>query len=58
MRRRIVAGNWKMNGSKDLVKQLVGAICEQSGNVGKDVEVVIIPERLLAGPVSLEQCWA
>ena len=40
MRRRIVAGNWKMNGSKDLVKQLVGAVCEQSGNVGKDVEVV------------------
>ena len=49
MRRRIVAGNWKMNGSKDLVKQLVGAICEQSGNVGKDVEVVIIPPAIYLG---------
>lgn len=52
MRRRIVAGNWKMNGSKDLVKQLVGAVCEQSGNVGKDVEVVIIPPAIYLGQVA------
>ncbi|HAC27544.1 MAG TPA: triose-phosphate isomerase, partial [Marinobacter hydrocarbonoclasticus] len=41
-----------MNGSKDLVKQLVGAVCEQSGNVGKDVEVVIIPPAIYLGQVA------
>ena len=52
MRRKIVAGNWKMNGSKDLVKQLVGAVREQSGSVGEDVEVVVVPPAIYLGQVA------
>ncbi|WP_029652314.1 triose-phosphate isomerase [Marinobacter daepoensis] len=51
MRRRIVAGNWKMNGSKDLVKQLVGAIREQAGSVGGEIEVVVIPPAIYLSQV-------
>ncbi|PSF08183.1 triose-phosphate isomerase [Marinobacter fuscus] len=41
MRRKIVAGNWKMHGSKGLVRDLVGAI---SGQVGSgSLDVVIFP---------------
>ena len=43
MRRKIVAGNWKMNGSKDLVQQLVGVICDHAGSLDTGAEVVIIP---------------
>lgn len=43
MRRKIVAGNWKMNGSKDLVQQLVGVICDHAGSLDAGAEVVIIP---------------
>lgn len=50
MRRRIVAGNWKMNGSKDLVQQLVGDIREQVADLDEAVkstlDVVIIPPAL------------
>ncbi|MGC8120838.1 triose-phosphate isomerase [Marinobacter sp. VGCF2001] len=50
MRRKIVAGNWKMNGSKDLVKRLVGSISEQSGSGG--VEVVIVPPAIYLSEVA------
>src|SRR5690554_1019920 len=43
MRRKIVAGNWKMNESKDLVQQLVGVICDHAGSLDTGAEVVIIP---------------
>ncbi|MEP3561394.1 MAG: triose-phosphate isomerase [Marinobacter sp.] len=43
MRRKIVAGNWKMNGSKDLVQQLVGVICDRAVGLDDAAEVVVIP---------------
>ena len=43
MRRKIVAGNWKMNGSKDLSEKLVGYVRSEAGSLENDVEVVIIP---------------
>ncbi len=55
MRRRIVAGNWKMNGSKDLVQQLVGDIREHVADLDEAVkstlDVVIIPPALYADSV-------
>ncbi|RBP33423.1 triosephosphate isomerase [Marinobacter pelagius] len=46
MRRKIVAGNWKMNGSADLAKQLVGYVRAEAGTLDNGVEVVIIPPAL------------
>jgi len=46
MRRRIVAGNWKMNGSADLVDSLVPTVREAVGGLGNGVEVVIVPPAL------------
>eukprot|EP00730_Choanoeca_flexa_P017393 TRINITY_DN8374_c0_g1_i5.p1 TRINITY_DN8374_c0_g1~~TRINITY_DN8374_c0_g1_i5.p1 ORF type:complete len:113 (+),score=25.27 TRINITY_DN8374_c0_g1_i5:30-341(+) len=40
-RRFFVGGNWKLNGSKESIKELVGAWKEQ--NVDKSVEIVIAP---------------
>src|SRR5690554_7171974 len=54
MRRRIVAGNWKMNGSKDLVQQLVGPVREQAGRLDNGAEVVIIPPALYVSAVQAE----
>mgnify|MGYP000542486144 CR=1 FL=1 len=51
MRRKIVAGNWKMNGSKDLVQQLVGQVREQVASLDARVEVVIIPPALYVDSV-------
>src|SRR5690554_1042516 len=51
MRRRIVAGNWKMNGSKDLSEKLVGYVRSQAGSLDNGVEVVIIPPALYVGDV-------
>ncbi len=55
MRRRIVAGNWKMNGSKDLVQQLVGDIREHVADLDEAVkstlDVVIIPPALYVDSV-------
>ncbi|WP_144820480.1 triose-phosphate isomerase [Marinobacter piscensis] len=51
MRRRIVAGNWKMNGSKDLAKELVGYVRSETGSLDNGVEVVIIPPALYVGDV-------
>ena len=61
MRRRIVAGNWKMNGSKDLVQQLVGDIREQVAGlesaVKSTLDVVIIPPALYVDSV-VSRCGA
>lgn len=46
MRRRIVAGNWKMNGSQELVGTLVTGICSGVSSLENRVEVVIIPPAL------------
>lgn len=52
MRRRIVAGNWKMNGSQSLVKQLVGTISSaQADSFDSAVEVVVIPPALYVSQV-------
>jgi len=51
MRRKIVAGNWKMNGSKDLVSSLVGQVRSELASLDKGVEVVIIPPALFVGDV-------
>ncbi|WP_152439079.1 MULTISPECIES: triose-phosphate isomerase [unclassified Marinobacter] len=51
MRRKIVAGNWKMNGSKDLVQQLVGQVREQVASLDARVEVVVIPPALYVDSV-------
>ncbi len=57
MRRKIVAGNWKMNGSKDLAQELVGYVRSEirSGGNGaegtKGVEVVVIPPAIYVSDV-------
>jgi triosephosphate isomerase len=52
MRRRIVAANWKMNGSLDLVNTLVGSMPNELAALDKDVEVVIIPPALYVAHVA------
>ncbi|MBL3555623.1 MULTISPECIES: triose-phosphate isomerase [Marinobacter] len=51
MRRKIVAGNWKMNGSKDLVSSLVGQVWSELASLDNGVEAVIIPPALFVGDV-------
>ncbi len=51
MRRNIVAANWKMNGSRDLVESLVGGVKAGVTELDKDVEVVIIPPALYVSDV-------
>ena len=51
MRRKIVAGNWKMNGSKDLSEELVGYIRSEAGALDNGVEVVVIPPAIYVGDV-------
>lgn len=46
MPRKIVAANWKMNGSLDLVKELTGEIKAQLATLDNGVQVVIIPPAL------------
>ena len=46
MRRKIVAGNWKMNGSTDLVQQLMGALRESLGSSQQGPDVVVFPPAL------------
>lgn len=46
MRRKIVAGNWKMNGSEDLVRNLVNDVSNGMASLENCVEVVIIPPAL------------
>lgn len=49
MRRRIVAGNWKMNGSQNLVAELVGPVARQVRELG--IEVVVFPPALYVSEV-------
>jgi triosephosphate isomerase len=46
MRRKIVAGNWKMNGSLDLVRNLVSDVKARLSGLDNGVEAVIIPPAL------------
>lgn len=46
MRRKIVAGNWKMNGSRALVQQLTSRIGSEMASLENGVGVVIIPPAL------------
>lgn len=46
MRRKIVAANWKMNGSKDLAQTLVSDVRSQAASLDNGVEVVIIPPAI------------
>ncbi|QSP95048.1 triose-phosphate isomerase [Marinobacter salinisoli] len=52
MRRKIVAGNWKMNGSKDLAKTLVGSVRSELASLDNGVEVVIIPPAIYVQDVA------
>ena len=54
MRRQIVAANWKMNGSSELVRELVPAIRESAVALDNAVEVVIMPPSLYLGGVKDE----
>jgi triosephosphate isomerase len=42
MRQRLVAGNWKLNGSRDLVRSLVGALVDGADS-GIEAEVAVCP---------------
>jgi len=52
MRRKIVAGNWKMNGSKDLAQTLVGYVRPRVESLDNGVEVVIIPPAIYVRDVA------
>lgn len=51
MRRKIVAANWKMNGSNDLAETLIGEVRRGLATLDNGVEVVIIPPALYVGRV-------
>ncbi|AKS40979.1 triose-phosphate isomerase [Wenzhouxiangella marina] len=42
MRKRLIAGNWKMNGSKPMVRELVSGVLGQLDQ-GRSAEVLLIP---------------
>ncbi|MDF3054754.1 MAG: triosephosphate isomerase [Gammaproteobacteria bacterium] len=50
MRKPMVAGNWKMNGTKQSVGELLAALKEQITHVS-DVEVAVFPPYVLLGQV-------
>ncbi|MFC4258481.1 triose-phosphate isomerase [Marinobacter lacisalsi] len=54
MRKQIVAANWKMNGSSELVHQLVPAVKESVASLDNAVEVVIMPPSLFVSGVKAE----
>ncbi len=51
MRRKIVAANWKMNGSTELVHDLVGKLRSGLGALDNAAEVVIMPPAVYIGAV-------
>ncbi|SFR58348.1 triosephosphate isomerase [Marinobacter daqiaonensis] len=51
MRRQIVAANWKLNGSSELVQSLVPRVREMAASLDNAVEVVIMPPSLYVGAV-------
>ena len=50
MRRKLVAGNWKMNGSADSIRQLLHGIKEGAAQVAA-VELAVFPPFVYLGPV-------
>ena len=50
MRRRIVAGNWKMNGSQSLVAELVVPVAQRVRELG--AEIVVIPPAVFLSAVA------
>ncbi len=51
MRRKIVAGNWKMNGSQALVQQLMSPVRSELASLDNGVGIVIIPPALYVADV-------
>ncbi len=51
MRRKIVAANWKMNGTRAFARELLADLKVELQQVDYDAEVVIIPPALLVGEV-------
>lgn len=51
MRKQIVAANWKMNGSNELVRQLVPVVRDSVASLDNAVEVVIMPPSLFVSGV-------
>ncbi|MCH8499447.1 MAG: triose-phosphate isomerase [Marinobacter sp.] len=51
-RRKLVAANWKMNGSRALADTLLGGLREQLAGLDASVEVAIIPPAVLLADVS------
>ena len=47
MRRKIVAGNWKMNGNRQFAKKLVEELSSVAGELKGSVEIVIAPPFIL-----------
>ncbi len=48
MRKYIVAGNWKMNGSKDIVQELLDGIKDGAANISNVDWIVFPPYPFLA----------
>lgn len=51
MRRKIVAANWKLNGSAGFAKSLISELKVQLSALDNDVEVVIIPPSLYVAEI-------
>jgi len=51
MRRKIVAANWKMNGTRAFARELLSSLKAELESVDYAAEVVIIPPALLVGEV-------
>jgi triosephosphate isomerase len=49
MRRKLVAGNWKMNGSRAMVETLVGEIV---AGMPTDIDVVVFPPNVFIGQLT------
>lgn len=49
MRKKIVAGNWKMNGSYELINALVPALAEEA--IQSQAEILVCPPSLFLGDV-------
>jgi len=50
-RRRIIAGNWKMNTDRDEAVALAKAVADATAAFAADVDVVVIPPSVLIAPV-------
>lgn len=46
MRRKLVVGNWKMHGTKELVPQLIEAIDSVAASFSENVEIAVCPTHL------------